>query len=73
LPFSQGRPDQVAGKNINPAEVTVSSILSESILVFDVKTTPDEARLKMKKNICHYAVSHNKKNVGLLSIKDLDS
>jgi hypothetical protein len=47
--FHQGRPDQVAGKNINPAEVTVSSILSKSILVFDVKTTADEARLKMQK------------------------
>jgi len=48
--------------------------MSKSILVFDVKTTEDEAQLKMqKKHLPHYAVSHNKKNVGLLSIKDLDS
>jgi hypothetical protein len=48
-------------KIINSAEVTVPSIISKPILVFDVKTTADEVQLKMQKNIFHYAASHNKK------------
>lgn len=60
-------------KNINPAEVTVSSIMSKPILSLDAKITADEARQKMQeKNIRHYAVTQNKKIVGLISIKDLD-
>ena len=65
---------KVLEKNINPAEVTVSSIMSKPILSLDVKTTADEARQKMQeKNIRHYAVTQNKKIVGVISFKDLDS
>jgi len=61
-------------KNINPAEVTVSSIMSKPILALDVKTTADEARQKMQeKNIRHYAVTQDEKIVGVISFKDLDS
>ena len=50
-------------KNMNPAEVTVSSIMSKPILSLDTQTTSDEARKKMQeKNIRHYAVAQNKKN-----------
>ena len=61
-------------KNINPAEVTVSSTMSKPILALDVKTTADEARQKMQeKNIRHYAVTQDEKIVGVISFKDLDS
>jgi signal-transduction protein with cAMP-binding, CBS, and nucleotidyltransferase domain len=61
-------------KNMDPSEVTVSSIMSKPILSLDVKTTADEARQKMQeKNIRHYAVTQNKKIVGVISFKDLDS
>lgn len=61
-------------KNMNPAEVTVSSIMSKPILCLDAKTTVYEALNKMReKNIRHYAVTQNKKIIGLISIKDLDS
>ena len=61
-------------KNMNPAEVTVSSIMSKPILSLDAKTTVDEARNKMlEKNIRHYAVTQNKNINGVISIKDLDS
>jgi hypothetical protein len=48
--FHQGRPDKVAGKNINPAEVTIFSIMSKYIIVLDAKTTTDEALQKLQKN-----------------------
>ena len=61
-------------KNMNPAEVTVSSIMSKPILSLDAKTTVDEARNKMlEKNTRHYAVTQNKNIIGVISIKDLDS
>ncbi|MBC8286668.1 MAG: CBS domain-containing protein [Nitrospinae bacterium] len=61
-------------KNIDPAEVAVSTIMSKPVLSLDAKTTVDEARQKMmEKNIRHYAVTQNKKIVGLISIKDLNA
>ena len=61
-------------KNINPAEVTVSTIMSKPILTLDMDTTVSEARQKMwDKNIRHYAVTRKKKIVGIISINDLDA
>ena len=65
---------KILEKNMNPAEVIVSNIMSKPILSLDAKLTADEARQKMQeKNIRHYAVTQNKKIVGLISINDLDS
>ena len=60
-------------KNINPADVIVSSIMSKPILSLDTNTTTDETRQKMReKNIRHFAVTQSKRIVGTISIKDLD-
>lgn len=60
-------------KNMTPAKVIVSSIMSKPVLSLDDKTTVDKARQKMlEKNIRHYAVTRNKKIVGVVSIKDID-
>ena len=61
-------------KNINPAEVSVSTVMSKPILSLDAFTSVEEAREKMEENnIRHYAVTQNEKIIGVVSIKDLDS
>ncbi len=61
-------------KNIDPAEVIVSTIMSKPVLTLDTNTTASEARQKMwDKNIRHYAVTQGKKIVGVISINDLDT
>ena len=61
-------------KNIDAAEVNVSTFMSKPILTLDANTSVKEARQKMvEKNIRQYAVTQNGKIAGLISIKDLDS
>ena len=61
-------------KNIDPAEVNVSTFMSKPILSLDASTSEEETRKRMvKKNIRQYAVTQNGKIAGLISIKDLDS
>ena len=60
-------------KNIDPAEVNVSTFMSKPILTLDANTSVKEARQKMvEKNIRQYAVTQNGKIAGLISFKDLD-
>ena len=61
-------------KNIDPAEVNVSTFMSKPILSLDASTSEEETRKRMvEKNIRQYAVTQNGKIAGLISIKDLDS
>jgi signal-transduction protein with cAMP-binding, CBS, and nucleotidyltransferase domain len=72
--FTKADLNKLLKKNMQPSDVTVSSIMSKPILSLNAKITADEALQKMrKKNIRHYAVTQNKNIVGLISIKDLDS
>ena len=60
-------------KNIDPAKVSVSTVMSKPILSLDANTSVKEARQKMaKKNIRQYAVTQNGKIASLISFKDLD-
>jgi signal-transduction protein with cAMP-binding, CBS, and nucleotidyltransferase domain len=56
--FTKADLNKVQEKNINPAEVTVSSIMSKSFLSLDVKTTSDETRQKMQKK--YLTLRHNR-------------
>jgi CBS domain-containing protein len=61
-------------KNINPAEIVVSTIMSKPILSLEASTTVKVAREKMIENkIYHYAVTQHGKIVGLISVRDLNS
>ncbi len=63
---------KILEKNINPAEVSVSTIMSKPILSLDEFTPIEEAREKMiEKNIRHFAVTQKGKIIGLISIKDI--
>ena len=60
-------------KNIDVAEVNVSTFMSKPILTLDANTSVKEARQKMVEiNIRQYAVTQNGKIAGLISFKDLD-
>lgn len=61
-------------KNIDPAKFTVSTVMSKPILSLDAKTTVKEAWEKMLENkIRNYAVTQDKKIIGLISTKDMDA
>lgn len=61
-------------KNIDPAEIIVSTVMSKPILSLEASTTVKEARDRMLENkIYHYAVTQNEKIVGLISFMDMDS
>jgi len=60
-------------KNIDAAEVNVSTFMSKPILTLDANTSVKEARQKMVEiNIRQYAVTPNGKIAGLILFKDLD-
>ena len=61
-------------KNIDPAKVSVSTVMSKPILSLDANTSVEKARQKMVENkLRHYAVTQNGKIVGLISIMEMDS
>lgn len=61
-------------KNIDPAEVEVSTVMSKPILTLDASTTVEKAReLMIKNKLRHYAVTQNEKIVGLISFTNMDS
>ncbi|MBT3184624.1 MAG: CBS domain-containing protein [Nitrospina sp.] len=61
-------------KNIDPAEVSVSTVMSKPILSLDANTSVKEARQKMiEKKLRHYAVTQNGKITGLISILEMNS
>ncbi len=61
-------------KNIDPAKVSVSTVMSKPILSLDANTSMEKARQKMVENkLRHYAVTQNGKIVGLISIMEMDS
>ena len=61
-------------KNIDPAKVSVSTVMSKPILSLDAKTSVEKARQKMVENKLRcYAVTQNGKIVGLISIMEMDS
>jgi CBS domain-containing protein len=61
-------------KNINPAEVSVSTVMSKSILSIDASASVKEVRERMiEKKLRHYAVTQNGNIVGVISILDMDS
>ena len=64
---------KVLEKNIDPAEISVSSIMSKPILSLDALTSIDEAQKSMiAKNVRHFAVTQKGKITGLISIKDMN-
>jgi len=61
-------------KNIDPAKVSVSTVMSKPILSLDANTSVEKARQKIVENkLRHYAVTQNGKIVGLISIMEMDS
>jgi signal-transduction protein with cAMP-binding, CBS, and nucleotidyltransferase domain len=60
-------------KNMDPAEISVSAVMSKPILSIDVSSSLEEAKEKMlEKKLRHYAVTQNGNIVGLLSILDIN-
>ena len=61
-------------KNIDAAEVNVSTFMSKPILTLDANTSVEKARQTMVENkLRHYAVTQNGKIAGLISIMEMDS
>ena len=60
-------------KNINPADILVSAVMSKPIFSIDVSASVRDAReMMIEKRLRHYAVSQNGKIVGFLCIMDMD-
>jgi signal-transduction protein with cAMP-binding, CBS, and nucleotidyltransferase domain len=61
-------------KNLNPAKVNVSTVMSKPVLSLDGSTTVKNALNKMVENkLRHYAVTQDEKIVGLISFMEMDS
>jgi signal-transduction protein with cAMP-binding, CBS, and nucleotidyltransferase domain len=60
-------------KEINPASIPISSVMSSPIRCMDQTESHDGAREKMlENNIRHYAVTDGKNIIGMISNKDLN-
>ena len=60
-------------KELNPASITISSVMSSPIRCMDQTESHDGARKKMlENNIRHYAVTDGSNIIGMITNKDLN-